>query len=63
MSTCNPFEVDKSYVSPYDKFLYELSKKELSDSQRKEYEKHKKIARLRDNAQGEDATGEVWREF
>ena len=62
MSTFNPFDVDKSYVSPYDEFLDKLAKKGLSESQRNEYEKHQKIAKLRDNIQDVD-TGIIGKDF
>lgn len=62
MSTFNPFDVDKSYVSPYDELLDKLAKKGFSESQRNEYEKHQKIAKLRDSVQAVD-TGIIGKDF
>ena len=43
-------DIDKFYVSPYDKFLYTFDKEhEKTASQLKEIEKHRRIANLRDN--------------
>lgn len=42
--------IDKSYISPIDRFLYAFDKKHPpSASQRKEIEKHKRIQKMRDN--------------
>lgn len=42
-------EIDKSYISDYDKFLYEFDKKNTpSQSQLDEKKKHAQIAKLRD---------------
>lgn len=44
------FDIDKFYVSPYDKFLADFDVKHTkSDSQLKEIKKHQRIAMLRDN--------------
>ncbi|OGV26768.1 MAG: hypothetical protein A3F18_02275 [Legionellales bacterium RIFCSPHIGHO2_12_FULL_37_14] len=52
MSKFNPFNIDKSYVSPYDQFLAEFDlENELSESQLAEAEKYKLIAKQRDNVQ------------
>ncbi len=60
----NNQDIDKSYVSPYDKFLYEFdAKHEKSESQLKEIKKHQRIAYLRDHASPDDAQGEIWEGF
>jgi hypothetical protein len=42
-------DIDKSYISDYDKFLYEFDQTHaLSESQRQEKKKHARIATLRD---------------
>lgn len=47
MSTTD--ELDKAFISPYDKFLYQFDREHaLSLSQQKEKEKHARIAKLRD---------------
>lgn len=57
-------KIDKSYVSPYDKFLFEFDMThEKSASQQKEIAKHKKIANLRDNVQAQASEKEIWEEF
>lgn len=52
----NLFEIDKSYVSEYDLFLYEFDKNnpKKSESQQKEIKKHQRIAELRDNKTDSD---------
>jgi hypothetical protein len=45
----NKLDIDKSYVSPYDKFLYGFdATHEPSPAQRKEVEKYQRIFALRD---------------
>lgn len=57
-------DIDKAYVSPYDKFLFEFdAKHEKTASQLKEIKKHERIFYLRDHAQKKDAEGEIWGEF
>ena len=57
-------DIDKFYVSPYDKFLREFdAKHEKSVSQIQEIEKHKRIAQLRDHPIEEQAEGKIWAEF
>ena len=64
MSKFNPFDINKSYVSPYDEFLAEFENNhELSLSQQQERTKHSRIAKLRDKSQLENASGEIWDEF
>jgi len=63
-SIMNNNDIDKSYVSPYDKFLFEFdAKHKKTASQIKEIEKHKRIANLRDNAKHKDENGEIWEDF
>jgi len=57
-------DINKAYVSPYDKFLYEFDvKHEKSPSQLKEIKKHQRIAKLRDDPQAKDQSEEIWSEF
>jgi hypothetical protein len=57
-------DIDKFYVSPYDKFLREFDvKHEKSASQIQEIEKHKRIAQLRDYPIEEQAEGKIWAQF
>lgn len=57
-------DIDKAYVSPYDKFLFEFdAEHKKSASQLKEIKKHERIFYLRDNAQKKDDEGEIWGEF
>ena len=60
----NTIDIDKFYVSPYDKFLRKFdAEHELSASQIKEMEKHKRIAKLRDNPIEADAKDKIWADF
>lgn len=57
-------DIDKAYVSPYDKFLYTFdAEHEKSESQLKEIKKHQRIAYLRDNAKRDDSQDEIWDGF
>ncbi len=57
-------DIDKAYVSPYDKFLFEFdAHHEKTASQLKEIKKAARIANLRDNAKPTDVEGEIWGEF
>lgn len=57
-------DIDKFYVSPYDKFLYGFdSSHDKSESQKKEIEKHQRIAAMRDNKDYHDQKGEIWESF
>jgi hypothetical protein len=57
-------DIDKAYVSPYDKFLYGFdASHNKSESQLEEIKKHKRIAELRDNKQIREGQGEIWEEF
>lgn len=47
----NKHDIDKAYISPYDRFLFEFDKKHpKSLSQQQEIKKHKWIAERRDQA-------------
>lgn len=60
----NTNDIDKSYVSPYDKFLYEFDQTHRkSESQIKEIEKHERIALMRDNKDYKEVLGEIWEAF
>ena len=57
-------DIDKFYVSPYDKFLYKFdAEHKKSASQLKEIKKHQRIAYLRDNATPADLQDEIWKDF
>ncbi|CEK11694.1 CBU_0585 family protein [Legionella hackeliae] len=57
-------DIDKAYVSPYDKFLYEFdANHKKSESQLKEIKKHQRIAYLRDNPNPDAGDGEIWENF
>lgn len=57
-------DIDKSYVSPYDKFLYGFdASHKPTESQLAEIKKHQRIAQLRDNAAYKDNKGEIWEDF
>lgn len=51
----NPLDIDKAYVSPYDRFLRSFDAcHEKTASQLSEIEKHQRIAQLRDDVNPED---------
>lgn len=57
-------DIDKAYVSPYDKFLFEFDATHAkSASQIKEIKKHERIAHMRDDKDYIDNKGEIWEEF
>ena len=57
-------DIDKAYVSPYDRFLFEFDNTHLrSASQEKEIEKHRRIAALRDNANACEGKDGLWEAF
>lgn len=59
----NTSDIDKAYISPYDKLIAEFdSKNTKSESQIKEIKKHQRIAQLRDNAE-RDENDKIWEEF
>lgn len=46
----NPIDIDKAYVSPYDRLLYAFDQEhEKSESQLKEIAKYDRIHRMRDD--------------
>jgi hypothetical protein len=56
--------IDKAYVSPYDKFLFEFDvKHQKSASQIKEIKKHEKIARMRDDKNYPEDESGIWSGF
>lgn len=57
-------DIDKSYVSPYDKFLFEFdATHNKSASQIKEIEKHERIAHMRDDKDYKNEKGDLWDAF
>lgn len=57
-------DINKAYVSPYDKFLYQFNKSHaLSASQQQEILKHTRIAELRDNPHPIQENKEIWEAF
>ena len=57
-------DINKAFVSPYDRFLFEFdATHEKSASQLKEIKKHQRIAKLRDQANPNNTEGEVWQGF
>lgn len=62
LETMNTNDVDKAYISPYDKLIAEFdAENPKSASQLQEIKKHQRIAKLRDNA--EDDGIKIWEEF
>lgn len=60
----NMSTIDKAYVSPIDRFLFEFdAAHEKSASQLAEIKKHEKIAVQRDNAKHSTEKQEIWEEF
>jgi hypothetical protein len=60
----NSNDIDKAYVSPYDKFLFEFdATHNKSASQIKEINKHKRIFLMRDNKDYTETQAEIWSEF
>lgn len=59
----NTSDVDKAYISPYDKLIAEFdAKNPKSESQLKEIAKHQRIAELRDNPERPEKS-EIWENF
>ena len=57
-------DIDKAYVSPYDRFLFEFdATHDKTASQLKEIKKHQRIFNLRDNADAVQPADELWTEF
>lgn len=60
----NNHDIDKAYISPYDKFFCEFDKDHpLSESQLIEIAKYKRIFELRDHKAPGDGADEIWKEF
>lgn len=60
----NSDDIDKAYVSPYDKFMFEFdATHNKSASQMKEINKHKRIFLMRDNKDYQNENNEIWEEF
>ena len=57
-------DIDKAYVSPYDRFLFTFdATHEKSASQLKEIKKHQLIFERRDHPIQQDLPNEVWTDF
>lgn len=57
-------DIDKFYVSPYDKFLREYDSKHVkTTSQIKEIDKHARIAHLRDEKIQTQDQDKIWSDF
>lgn len=57
-------DIDKAYVSPYDKFFFDFDANHpKTASQLKEIKKHERIAHMRDDKEYKDNTSEIWEEF
>ena len=57
-------DIDKAYVSPYDKFLFNFdATHEKTASQIKEIVKHERIALLRDDKNYKSDKSEIWESF
>jgi len=60
----NSPDIDKAYVSPYDKFLFGFdAEHEKTLSQLKEIKKHERIAKLRDEVQPIKGDNALWDGF
>ena len=60
----NEFDIDKAYVSPYDKFLAKFDHThEPSASQLKEIKIYQRIFALRDGKEHPQSHDEIWGEF
>lgn len=60
----NANDIDKAYVSPYDKFFFEFdATHSKTESQIKEIAKAARIATMRDNKEYQEAKGEIWEDF
>ena len=57
-------DIDKAYISPYDKLLHEFDvAHEKSHAQLEEINKHRSIALKRDNPIAGEVSSEIWRDF
>jgi len=62
--TNNDTDIDKAYVSPYDKFLFEFdATHKKSVSQMKEIKKHERIALMRDDKNYPEELSGIWTGF
>lgn len=60
----NTDDIDKAYVSPYDKFLFEFdATHKKSESQMKEIIKHARIAKMRDDKDYKEGESGIWEDF
>lgn len=60
----NHHDIDKAYVSPFDRFLHEFdATHHQSTSQLKEIKKHQRIAACRDGVLPGQGPEEIWTEF
>ena len=58
------YDIDKAYVSPYDRFLFEFDAcHEKSASQLKEIEKHERIFAMRDEAISVKVQNSAFKDF
>jgi hypothetical protein len=60
----NDIDIDKAYVSSYDRFLYEFdATHQKSASQLKEIKKHQRLAEIRDNKDHKEQSSAIWEDF
>ncbi|MFI4962900.1 MAG: CBU_0585 family protein [Legionellales bacterium] len=60
----NTKNIDKAYVSPIDKFLFEYdATHEKTASQIQEIKKNQRIALMRDDKEYKDSKGAIWESF
>ena len=60
----NDTDIDKAYFSPFDIFLFEFDENhEKTLSQRIEIDKHKRLARIRDDKNYQKDVNTIWEEF
>lgn len=57
-------DIDKAYISPYDKFMFEFdATHKKSASQEREINKHAVIFEKRDDKNYQAPKSEIWEEF
>ncbi len=57
-------DIDKAYISPIDRFLFQFDTKHgKSKSQLLEIKKHQRIALLRDHPEINESEQDIWKEF
>lgn len=60
----NEFDIDKTYVSPYDEFLQQFDREHaLTESQIKEIKIYQRINALRDGKASPAESSPIWDEF